>query len=183
MFPVTGKGFDDIISTFGPRGEFTYDFSRGINIAGNVGDDIVAAHSGIFWDYVEFAGSGPTLILQHELPSAVVYGGQALTYFYTFYMGVFDDGIPGNATSTDDIISAWTPGVTAVTAGQLIGEVGAEFATPQLHFQLRDHRLRFRSAPPSDVALCTVSRWAALPADAQRDLLSESRRGCSPSLE
>ncbi len=146
QFVVAGKTFDDIESSFGTRIQSSsglYDFHRGFDVDGTQGDNILAAADGIFWQYREFNGGGHTIILQHDLPSSIVYNGRSYDHYYTYYMHLFDDA-GGGTDGTDDVISGWTPEVTAITAGDVIGKMGNSGTPPgggsysdHLHLELR----------------------------------------------
>lgn len=146
QFPVDGKTYDDIESAFGVRIQSSsglYDFHRGIDIDGTQGDDILAPVDGLFWEYREFSGGGHTIILRHDLASTVTYQGDDYNHYYTYYMHLFDDG-GGGVNGTDDVISGWTPQVTTVNAGDLIGKMGNSGTPPgggsyadHLHLELR----------------------------------------------
>ena len=139
-FPLSGRSFDDVFSTFGPRLQSgSYDFHRGVDIDSVIGESVIAPYGGTFWGYSESPSGGFTLVLRHDLPEPVVYGGQAHSYFYTYYLHLFDDQIPANSISTDDVVDGWIPGVTTVTAGQIVAKAGDSGSSGQshLHFGLR----------------------------------------------
>ncbi len=146
QFVVQGKTFDDIESSFGTRIQSSsglYDFHRGIDIDGTQGDNILAPTGGLFWEYREFSGGGHTVILQHDLNNTISYNGRNYDHYYTYYMHLFDDG-GGGVAGTDDVISGWTPQVTTVSAGDLIGKMGNSGTPPgggsyadHLHLELR----------------------------------------------
>ncbi len=143
---VAGGSFDDIESAFGTRIQSatgSYDFHRGIDVDGTQGDNILAPTDGIFWEYREFTFAGHTVILRHDLDSTVTFNGRNYDHYYTYYSHLFDDGA-GGTSGTDDVIASWTPEVTAISAGQLIGHMGNSGASPgggsntvHLHMELR----------------------------------------------
>lgn len=152
IFPVAGKTFDDIDSTFGPRHQHStdrYDFHRGIDVDGTEGDDILAITGGRFWEYRNFSAGGHTVILQHDFSSPMTLNGTSYDHYYTYYMHLYDDGIEGNGIGTLDLISGWTEekgnanNGTQIAANQHIGELGnsgssggAEYAD-HLHLEVR----------------------------------------------
>lgn len=138
-FPVLGKSFDDIEETFGPRiqpSASAYDWHRGIDIDGSIGDSVVAAFAGTFDGYVNFTAGGRTVRLRHDLPNPVNYNGQNWTRFYTYYMHL-DEAL------TTPHVAGWTIGTTQFAAGDTVGFVGTsgqgpgEAYAPHLHFELR----------------------------------------------
>ena len=142
FFPV--HGFESIASTFGPRlraQENTYDFHRGMDIPGQVGDLIVAPCDGIFWGVTTTETGGYTLLLQHDLPRTVALNGHSFDHFYTRYSHLNSDTELGNGIGTDDIVAGWIPRTTVVTGAQVIAELGRSGITsnsvPHLHMELR----------------------------------------------
>ncbi|MEM8549209.1 MAG: M23 family metallopeptidase [Verrucomicrobiota bacterium] len=162
-FPVTGKGYNDIESAFGPRRQVSlggqYDWHRGIDIdGGSVGDpvgvfDVVAAADGELYDFRTSVRGGYTVILRHEFDQTYTYQGQNLDYYYTWYLHLADDGVGGTFTDdTSDIINDnnWVAirdnngPPTMVEQGTKLGLLGdtgspgqgAVYA-PHLHFELR----------------------------------------------
>ncbi len=115
-FPVSGRDFSDIESAFGPRVQTSggnYDWHRGIDIDGTLNTDpVVAALDGYFYDYRTLDAGGYIVILEHRFADFGVFGltyeGKSVTRFYTWYLHLYDDGLEGNDTSTDDIVSAFT---------------------------------------------------------------------------
>jgi hypothetical protein len=146
QFPVQGKTFDDIESSFGTRIQSStglYDFHRGIDIDGTQGDQILAPVNGLFWEYREFTGGGNTIILQHDLNATITYNSRTYDHYYTYYLHLFDDGA-GGTDGTDDVIASWTPEVTTISAGDLIGKLGNSGTPPgggsysdHLHLEMR----------------------------------------------
>ena len=135
IFPVFGKTFDDIDSTFGPRHQHStdrYDFHRGIDVDGTEGDNILAITGGRFWEYREFSAGGHTVILQHDFANPVTLNGNNYDHYYTYYMHLYDDGIQGNGVGTLDMITdqGWVEEKnnqgqgTVFNAGDHIGELG-----------------------------------------------------------
>jgi hypothetical protein len=151
VFPVPGRGLDDLDSTFGPRMQAStglYDFHRGIDVdGGNVGgpvgiENVVAALDGTFYDYRFSASGGNTVILKHTFDTPISYQGQTLTHFYTWYLHLYDDGLTGNGIGTSDLVAGLNVG-DAVPRGTLIGKLGDSGSptsgtyAPHLHFELR----------------------------------------------
>lgn len=167
IFPVLGRGNDDIESAFGPRIQSStdnYDWHRGIDVDGTLNTDpIVAPLKGYFYDYRYTAAGGNIVILEHHFAdfnngavTSISYGGKTLTKFYTWHLHLFDDGVAANATGTGDIVSAFTVG-QAVARGTQIGVLGdsgssgGEAYAPHLHFELRmgtNSSLEFQLANP-----------------------------------
>jgi len=121
---------DYIISTFGPRtkgGTGAYDFHRGVDIRGDIGDDIVAAFDGTVHRIFTDSGGGFTIILEHVLPQAakLLDDKEETTKFFTVYMhgdsSNLGEGIP---MSAGDVIAT-------------IGDSGGTALTPHLHFEVR----------------------------------------------
>lgn len=151
VFPVSGRGLEDLDSTFGPRMQSStglYDFHRGIDVdGGSVGDpvgieNVVAVLDGTFYDYRTSSSGGNTVILKHQFDTPISYQGKTLTHFYTWYLHLYDDGVAGNGIGSADLVSGFNVG-DAVNKGTLIGKVGdsgaptsGEYA-PHLHFELR----------------------------------------------
>lgn len=136
-FPV--HNYDQCVSAFGPRIQSgRYDWHRGIDISGDIGDPIVAPLEGVFWRYRYSSSGGYTLTLRHDFPETVTLNGYSFDHFYTRYLHLYDDEIAGNGSGTDDIIEGWVEQSTLVTQGQVIGEMGDSGATwPHLHYELR----------------------------------------------
>ncbi len=147
LFPVDGKTFDDVESTFGPRIQTSggnYDWHRGIDIDGIGNEDILAVYDGLFYDYRFSTRGGYTVILRHELPSPVnLLGTLNSRVFYTWYLHLDDAG-------TSPIVNTWTKyrddpvNATVVNKGTHIGELGDSGTpsnggtySPHLHFELR----------------------------------------------
>ena len=162
QFVVQGKTFDDIESSFGTRIQSSsglYDFHRGFDVDGTQGDNILAPTDGLFWEYREFSGGGHTIILQHDLDSTISYNGRSYDHYYTYYMHLFDDA-GGGVAGTDDVISGWTPEVTTVSSGDVIGKMGNSGTPPgggsysdHLHLELRfgtRSSLEFQLANPGN---------------------------------
>jgi murein DD-endopeptidase MepM/ murein hydrolase activator NlpD len=152
VLPVSGMTFDAVESAFGPRFQTStqrYDFHRGIDVDGTQGDNIVAVLPGRFYEYVEFSAGGFTVVLEHDFAQTVTLNGRNYDHFYTYSMHLWDDGIPGNGQSTDDLLTGVTweklssGNGTPVVAGQHIGEMGnsgSSGGTPyadHLHLELR----------------------------------------------
>jgi hypothetical protein len=151
VFPVSGRGLDDLDSTFGPRMQAStglYDFHRGIDVdGGSVGgpvgvEDVVAVLDGTFYDYRFSASGGNTVILKHAFDAPISYEGKTLTHFYTWYLHLYDDGIANNGIGTADLVAGLNVG-DAVSRNTLIGKLGDSGSpssgtyAPHLHFELR----------------------------------------------
>jgi murein DD-endopeptidase MepM/ murein hydrolase activator NlpD len=151
VFPVPGRGLDDLDSTFGPRMQAStglYDFHRGIDVdGGSVGDpvgieNVVAVLDGTFYDYRFSASGGNTVILKHAFDTPISYQGKTLTHFYTWYLHLYDDGIANNGIGTADLVSGLNVG-DPVDQNTVIGKLGDSGSpssgtyAPHLHFELR----------------------------------------------
>lgn len=151
-FPVAGKGFGDIESTFGMRFQISTqknDFHRGIDVDGVEGDAILAVTAGVYWETRTFFGGGLTVILRHNFSAPVVLNGSSYSHYFTYYMHLFDDGVEGNGIGTEDITAGWVserfnPGSgTPITSGQHIGAMGSSGDSggapykDHLHMELR----------------------------------------------
>lgn len=167
FFPVAGKGFDDIESTFGTRIQIStqkYDFHRGIDVDGVEGDDILAVTDGVYWETRDFMGGGLTVILRHDFSAPVTLNGTSYNHYFTYYMHLFDDGIADNGIGTEDLTASWTserasPGNgTQIAAGSHIGEMGKSGSSggaaysDHLHMELRvgtTNSLQFQTDNPN----------------------------------
>ncbi|MBW7895760.1 MAG: M23 family metallopeptidase [Opitutaceae bacterium] len=145
VFPVAGKSFDDIEETFGPRAQpsqaGSYDWHRGFDIDGVIGDEILNVYEGVFEKLDYSASAGNYAVIKHTLPGSVNYGTnpnrQSWTTFYTYYLHLTD-------TSVDYINNTkqWSKG-DAISAGTVIGYMGDTGSSggsayaPHLHFELR----------------------------------------------
>lgn len=145
VFPVAGKTFDDIEQTFGPRAQpsqaGSYDWHRGFDIDGVIGDQILNVYAGVFEKIDYSASAGNYAVIKHTLPVSVDYGTnpdrQSWTTFYTYYLHLTDESV--------DYINntqGWQKG-DAVSAGTVIGYMGDTGSSggsayaPHLHFELR----------------------------------------------
>lgn len=150
--PVAGITLDDVESTFGPRIQAStdlYDFHRGIDIDGDEGDNVLAVTGGVFWEYRVFPAGGNTVILRHAFDAPKTINGKLYNYYFTYYMHLWDDEIPENGLSTDDLISGWVAEKTnpnqgtVVAVGQHVGEMGNSGSSggdpyaDHLHMELR----------------------------------------------
>ena len=116
VWPAPNSNFADISSTFGPRRRAScqgcYDFHRGVDIHGAIGDDVVAIYDG----EVVYRGNYPDggLVLAIEHPNfddwvSFVPGKLRTKRWFTLYM---------HLDSTD------VEKGDSVAAGQKIGELG-----------------------------------------------------------
>lgn len=143
-FPVSGKTFNDVEETFGPRRQpslsGSYDWHRGIDIDGTGGENVVAAYTAQFEKLDYSASAGNYVVLKHTFAPAVDYGSnpdkQSWTTFYTYYMHLSDDSV----TLINN--QGWTKG-SAISQGTTIGYLGntggsgGEAYAYHLHFELR----------------------------------------------
>ena len=131
VWPVPESHFgDSIISTFGPRlkgNARIYDFHRGVDIKGDVGDDIVASFDGKVVRIKADSRGDFTVILEHELPQpAKLHDDKEETSrFYTIYMHC-----DSTIAEVDEVVNAGD-----VIAA--IGDSGGAAHTPHLHQEVR----------------------------------------------
>ena len=146
VFPVSGGSLDDFESSFGPRnkaGSGHYDWHRGFDVDGtDMTSPIVAPLDGYFYDYRTTTSGGNIVILEHNISElgggAMTYHNKSVTKFYTWYLHLWDDETAANGTSTDDLVSGYTPG-DAISRGTQIGVMGQSGTTTNthLHFEVR----------------------------------------------
>jgi murein DD-endopeptidase MepM/ murein hydrolase activator NlpD len=121
-----------ISSTFGPRwktSESRYDFHRGIDFQGNLGDQVFAISNGQITGLhpegsSEFPDGGNTLIVEHALSTPFQWQGTTVDTIYALYLHL-----------NDFLVALGDP----VSAGQAIGTMGATgtAAVIHLHFEIR----------------------------------------------
>jgi len=126
-----GYGGDFLSSAFGPRIKIStqsYDFHRGVDIHGEVGDPVVAPYAATVEKIVTYNDGGLTVILRHEFPQnfqvKLKDSAKETSIFYTLHMHLDANlVIQGNV----------------VEAGQLIGNVGmsGSAVSPHLHLEVR----------------------------------------------
>lgn len=166
-FPVAGKNFNDIESTFGVRFQNStqkIDFHRGIDVDGVEGDHILAVSGGVYWETRNFDAGGLTVILRHDFSTPVTLNGNSYNHYFTYYMHLFDDGIDDNGIGTLDLINGWTSerhysgSGTPISSGQHIGFMGSSGSSggaaynDHLHLELRvgtTNSLQFQIGNPS----------------------------------
>ncbi len=130
VWPTVGKALS---SPFGPRQKasegFRYDFHRGIDIPGAVGEPIYAIADGeVYRTYTDpnttFPNGGNVVILRHSPDKPIPFHGQNHTEYYSLYLHL--DTIQ---------VSQGDP----VAQGAVIGTLGASGTTsfPHLHFEVR----------------------------------------------
>ena len=122
----------DISSTFGPRwktSESRYDFHRGIDFRGNLGDQVFAISNGLITGLYpdgssEFPEGGNTLIVEHVLATPFQWQGKTVDRIYALYLHL-----------NDFLVAMGDP----VSAGQAIGTMGATGTATivHLHFEIR----------------------------------------------
>lgn len=131
LWPCPNSYGSDISSTFSPRKKVStnaYDFHRGVDISGNVGDPVVAPYAGVVDQITTYADGGNTVILKHTFPSgksAMLFDNSTATrVFYTLYMHL------------DEML---VQAGSAVSQGTVVGTIGMTGATssPHLHYELR----------------------------------------------
>lgn len=130
FWPAPRSTLCSISSGFGPRTTSAeskfYDFHRGIDISGSVGDPVVAAHTGIVHGLYDWTGCGLTIVLRHEFLHSIIFheNKPPVRWYYTFYCH----------------LDAFAVSVgTTVLGGSVIGTVGLTGRTsgPHLHFEVR----------------------------------------------
>lgn len=127
-----------ILSTFGPRLQNdVYDFHRGIDIAGDLGDPIVAvADAEIYRVYAEgssaFPNGGNVVVLKHTLENSVSFQNQNHTQYFSVYMHLdgFSEKVQTALESENTLM---------VTAGESLGTMGQSGTAENvhLHFEIR----------------------------------------------
>jgi len=135
--PVTENDFT-VVSTFGPRLQNdTYDFHRGIDIAGNRNDPILAVADGeivAVYDEgsEEYPDSGRVILIEHQFTGNANFHGSHIERYYSLYAHLesFSD-------KAEQVLQNDSP--MAVSAGEIIGAMGdsgnASFV--HLHFEIR----------------------------------------------
>ena len=131
--------WEQMDSFFGPRLQGCsdvnecYDFHRGLDLDGEIGDGIYAAADGeVYGVYTvddedsPYSGGGNVVILQHDVEQSFRFQKQQHTRFYTFYYHM------------DSLETELEPGDTVEVGDQLgtLGETGAA-SSPHLHFEVR----------------------------------------------
>jgi len=130
VWPVPAADSDSIVSTFGPRTKgtgFVYDFHRGIDIKGNVGDVILAAVAGEVVRILTDSKGEFTIILVHQLPEPVKLheDKDETSRFYTVYMHcVSAIAMVGDVLNAGDNLAT-------------MGDYGGNALVPHLHLEVR----------------------------------------------
>jgi murein DD-endopeptidase MepM/ murein hydrolase activator NlpD len=115
VWPTPKSNVSNISSTFGPRKKVScggcHDFHRGIDIHGEIGDDVVAIYDGHVERKVIYTDGGLTLIIEHTPfhDNVILSGEIPTTCWYTLYMHL-------NSTAVEE--------GAVVAAGQIIGAIG-----------------------------------------------------------
>lgn len=130
FWPLPRSTLCEISSGFGPRTtgfvSKYYDFHRGFDIAGDLGDPVLAAQSGLVHGIYNWTGCGLTVVLRHEFAEEVIFhkDKSPVDMYYTFYCHL-------DAMAVD--------AGTFVTGGTMIGTVGesGRAGFPHLHFEIR----------------------------------------------
>jgi murein DD-endopeptidase MepM/ murein hydrolase activator NlpD len=129
FWPVPEASPTDVSSTFGPRIRSScdcYDFHRGIDIHGEIGDDVVATYGGSVKKKTVYNNGGLTLILEHSFTDWVKLhpDKKSTKRWYSLYMHLNDTLVEEG----DEI-----------TAGQHIAAVGdsGSAAHAHLHHEVR----------------------------------------------
>ncbi|MCH8883668.1 MAG: M23 family metallopeptidase [SAR324 cluster bacterium] len=136
-----------ISSTFGPRWKFSesrFDFHRGIDYFGSLGDPILAIGGGTVTGLIpegspQFPDGGNTLIVRHGLAAPFEWQGATIDRIYAVYLH-----LQSFLVALDD----------PVIAGAQIATMGATGSTPfvHLHFEIRMQTacsLEFQLANPA----------------------------------
>lgn len=130
IWPLPKSTICHVGAAFGPRknggSKGYYDYHRGIDITGAIGDPIVSVYDGVVTGVYNWSGGGLTVAIRHNLPQLVKFHPDkpSTDVFYTLYSHMGHIGV----TWGDE-----------VKAGQNIGEIGMTGRTnaPHLHFELR----------------------------------------------
>lgn len=129
-WPAPNSPSNAIASTFGPRTKKStnggYDFHRGIDIAGNIGEPVVAAHAGTVFYLREFVDGGLVMGLRHDLlmEFQVLPEKPSTKTFFTYYFH-----LNKFLAKEGDVVEA----------GDLIAELGETggASIPHVHFEIR----------------------------------------------
>ena len=128
-WPTPMSDPDEISSTFGPRKKFSsgdrYDWHRGVDISGSLGDEVLASYTGIVVKAEDVGDGGLTVVLEHSFTDAVVqFHGHVVEKWYTYY-----NHLSVMSVSPTDVVAA----------GQKIGEMGktGAAAVDHLHHEVR----------------------------------------------
>lgn len=132
VWPTPSSNSHNISSTFGPRLRAScnhcYDFHRGIDIHGNVGDPVVATYHGKVIEKKTYSGGGLTIILEHSFTNWTTLHADkgSIKKWYTLYMHL-DSVEPGINVGSN------------VVAGARIANLGESGSTvnPHLHHEVR----------------------------------------------
>ena len=127
VWPTPNSTVHNISSTFGPRIRSScncYDFHRGVDIHGEIGDDVYASYGGVVKKVTTWGGGGKTIILEHQFPSSVDFNGASISRWYSLYLHLSEQLVSDRQV---------------VEAGDLIGKVGdtGSTVTPHLHQEVR----------------------------------------------
>lgn len=127
VWPVPQSDRGMISSTFGPRlanSGTRYDFHRGIDIHGEVGEPVLASYDGVVTAVDYFSNGGNYVTLEHEFNPSIEFMGNTLSKWYSMYLHL----------NAQLVLEGDT-----VKAGEQIGEVGETGSTtsPHLHHELR----------------------------------------------
>jgi murein DD-endopeptidase MepM/ murein hydrolase activator NlpD len=128
VWPAPGSSTDDISSTFGPRIKLTcscYDFHRGVDIHGVIGDDVVASYGGKVKRKMVLGGGGLTLILEHSFAdwTKLHEEGPSTNKWYTVYMHLHDTLVDGTQVEEGDFLEA----------GDIVAHVGMSGSATHAH--------------------------------------------------
>jgi murein DD-endopeptidase MepM/ murein hydrolase activator NlpD len=129
VWPTPASNAGSISSTFGPRIRVSCDcddFHRGIDIHGNIGDDVLATYGGKVVQVTTYNDGGKTIVIEHNFNdwTTLVPGHTNTKKWYTAYMHLNDWYV-----QVGDI----------VLAGEVIGELGetGSAESPHLHHEVR----------------------------------------------
>ncbi len=135
IWSVPNSPQDHISSTFGPRiksSSNAYDWHRGLDIHGEIGDPILSAYDGEFVGIRNYTSGGTTVIIEHQFPEPVEFQGHQITTWYTLYMHM--DEVAAYLVTADS-----NDEHPIIAAGDQIGTVGMTGSTvnPHLHQEIR----------------------------------------------
>ncbi len=139
-YPVAEANFI-LSSPFGPRlkasDNLRYDFHRGIDIPGSVGDPIYAVTNGtLYAAYPDgssaYPDGGNVVVIEHELATPITFHGESVSRFYTVYLHLKDFGEAAENYLVDGTKSM-------INKGETIGGMGSTGDTDftHLHFEVR----------------------------------------------
>lgn len=138
--PVDSDNFV-LSSPFGPRlkanDDYHYDFHRGIDIPGDLGQDIYSISDGTLYKAYEegsssYPNGGNVVIIKYELKEPTTFLGETITELYAIYMHLdsFGEAAQSYLNKGEQ---------AAISKGDIIGAMGQSGDTDftHLHFEIR----------------------------------------------